>query len=255
MLAAQVPAMAQSEDEGRAAYEENCQSCHQPDGTGIEGAFPPLAGNPNVDDDAHVRDVLRNGLTGPIEVNGVTYDGVMPAFPQLSDAQVEALIAYVQGLGSPPPDGTATSTTVLTGPIPGDAANGEQLFVGSTTLDAGGPACRACHVAGSDSGGGTFGPDLTDAFARLGGVAGLTAWLANPVSPTMQPVYADRPLTETEIADLTAFLAGTQGATATSGPDWFLLGGLTGLVALVAVVAVIAPGNRMTYADRLRSRR
>jgi len=40
---------------------------------------------------------VRNGKQGPIEVDGVTYDGVMPAFPTLTDEQIDGLVAYIQG--------------------------------------------------------------------------------------------------------------------------------------------------------------
>ncbi len=255
VLGTQLPAPAQTEEEGRALYEENCQSCHQPGGTGVEGAFPPLADNPNVDDTAHVEDVVRNGLSGPIEVNGVAFDGVMPAFPQLSDTQIAALTAYVQALGAPPTDGSTTTTTAPPGPVAGDAANGESLFDGTTPLAAGGTACVACHVAGPVTQGGSLGPDLTDVVDRLGGPAGLSAWLVSPATPNMQSQFAGSPLTEAEITALTAFFSENQGAAPQTGPDWLVLGGLTGLVVLLAVVAVLAPGKRLTYADRLRRRR
>ncbi len=38
----------QSAEEGAAVYAANCASCHQADGRGLAGAFPPLAGNPKV---------------------------------------------------------------------------------------------------------------------------------------------------------------------------------------------------------------
>src|SRR5690625_1446987 len=31
--------------DGKAAYEGNCAACHQPNGQGLAGAFPPLAGS------------------------------------------------------------------------------------------------------------------------------------------------------------------------------------------------------------------
>lgn len=88
--------------EGRLVYDANCAACHQPDGSGRAGAFPPLLDNPRVDDADYVRDVVRNGLQGEIEVLGETYNGNMPAFSLLDDGQVTALIAYLQeGLGAP----------------------------------------------------------------------------------------------------------------------------------------------------------
>ena len=110
--------------DGSLVYEANCSACHQADGSGRSGAFPPLLDNPNVEDDAYVRTVVRNGLAGEIEVLGETYNGVMPAFSLLDDDQVTALIAFVQeGLGAPlpaPPPSADTGGTAGTS-LPGGA--------------------------------------------------------------------------------------------------------------------------------------
>lgn len=99
-----LPGRTQSEDEvdveqlelGRDIYLEECSGCHQPGGEGIPGSFPPLVGNPNVEDADYVREVVANGRSGVIEVNGQTYDGVMPPITTLDDEQVEAVIAFIQ---------------------------------------------------------------------------------------------------------------------------------------------------------------
>jgi mono/diheme cytochrome c family protein len=103
--------------EGAAAYTAVCSSCHQAGGVGLAGKYPPLLDNPNVQDAAYVEDVIRNGRTGPITVNGETYDGVMPAQgAALTDPQITALIAYVQS-GFQAPAGPAPA--VDTGPVAG----------------------------------------------------------------------------------------------------------------------------------------
>lgn len=245
------PAAAQDDGEGQVVYDQNCASCHQAGGAGLPPTFPPLAGNPRAGDAEYVENVIRNGLQGPIEVDGVTYDGVMAALPQLSDAQIDAVIGYLQSLSADP---VTPTTSPPAGPTKGDAANGEQLFAGSVRLSEGGPACFSCHGAGSYSNSGAgLGPSLTDAHSRLGGDAGLSAWLANPPSQTMQPLYADRPLTETEIADLSAFLASAPGSEP-AGVDGFLLGGVAGLAVLLGIVAITFKRPKPTYVDRLRSR-
>ena len=81
---------------GQEVYAETCASCHQADGQGVVGAFPPLVDNPHVDDAAYVADVITNGLDGEIIVNGETFNQVMPAFTALSEEEVQAVIAYVQ---------------------------------------------------------------------------------------------------------------------------------------------------------------
>ncbi|MDZ7671085.1 MAG: cytochrome D1 domain-containing protein [Gammaproteobacteria bacterium] len=81
---------------GKAAYESYCQSCHQPDGTGMGNVFPPLAGSDYLLEDKHrAIEVVLDGLSGPIEVNGQTYDAVMPNLAYLSDQQVADILTYV----------------------------------------------------------------------------------------------------------------------------------------------------------------
>ena len=65
---------------GKQAY-QTCVTCHQANGLGVPGAFPPLAGSEWVvgKEDRLVRVVLH-GLGGPIQVKGSTFNGAMPAF-------------------------------------------------------------------------------------------------------------------------------------------------------------------------------
>jgi len=126
LLMAPSTGLAQSEDVdtdqltlGQQVYADTCSACHQPSGVGIPGSFPPLLDNPHVDDGEYVRGVIQNGRTGPIEVDGVTYDGVMPSFSTLDDDQIEAVIAFLQNdlvvPGGAPPEagGDATAGTTL----------------------------------------------------------------------------------------------------------------------------------------------
>ena len=82
-------------DVGKAGYESYCQSCHQPNGEGMAGAFPPLAGADYLLDDPEngIRAVLE-GVTGEIVVNGVSYNSVMPHLAYLSDENIAAIVTY-----------------------------------------------------------------------------------------------------------------------------------------------------------------
>lgn len=76
-----------------------CAGCHQQNGQGIPGAFPPLAGwMPTLYQADGGRDylvrVMLYGLQGQITVDGATYNGVMPAWPQLSDGQIAAVLNH-----------------------------------------------------------------------------------------------------------------------------------------------------------------
>ncbi len=84
--------------DGGAVYTANCAACHQATGAGIPSAFPPLAdhvGDLYAADRGYLIDVLLYGLQGPITVNGQTYNGLMPAWQQLGDAQIAAVLDHV----------------------------------------------------------------------------------------------------------------------------------------------------------------
>lgn len=248
-------ALAQGGDvgEGATIYAENCVSCHQADGTGIPGTFPPLRGNPAVADTAYVEAVIQDGLSGPLDVNGEIYDSVMAAIV-LSDDERSAVAAYVATLA---PGSETTGTTTPAPPEPGDNAGGQSLFEGASRFENGGAACVGCHTAGEvgNFGGPGLGPDLTDVFDELGGEVGLAAWLQSPPSQTMSPIFDDHPLTEGEIADVVAFLGVTpEQEKASSAVDWLTVGGLAATVALIGGMAIAWRGMRQTYVERLRSR-
>src|SRR5690606_3284979 len=81
---------------GAGVYGSFCSACHQANGQGMPGVFPPIAGDPVVtaqDATEHINIVL-GGLLGK-EINGVAYASPMPAFgQQLSDEQIAAVINY-----------------------------------------------------------------------------------------------------------------------------------------------------------------
>jgi mono/diheme cytochrome c family protein len=104
LLAAALPARAQtgagSGDAGSRVYAANCAACHQVGGTGLAGAFPPLAGHvpdllKQADGRSYIGKVLLFGLEGEISVNGNTFAGQMPPWNTLSDDDIAAVINYV----------------------------------------------------------------------------------------------------------------------------------------------------------------
>lgn len=83
---------------GAQLYAANCEKCHQPKGTGIPGAIPPLAHNPTVTGNAeNVIEIVKYGKSGRLRVKGATYDGTMPAWRgQLDDAQIASVVSYIR---------------------------------------------------------------------------------------------------------------------------------------------------------------
>ncbi len=83
---------------GQALFAGTCSTCHQANGAGLPGVFPPLAksdwlaANPK-----KAIDVVLGGLTGPVKVNGQDYNSVMPPMNQLNDDEVANILTYVLG--------------------------------------------------------------------------------------------------------------------------------------------------------------
>ena len=81
---------------GSTVYGNNCSSCHQGNGAGLPGVFPPLANNAvvlNDDPTEHIRTIIE-GLTGK-EIDGVAYASPMPAFGTLlSDEEIAAVVNH-----------------------------------------------------------------------------------------------------------------------------------------------------------------
>ena len=81
---------------GKRSYEANCMACHQSNGMGIAGAFPPLAKSDYLmADTKRSIDVMLNGLSGPITVNGTKYNGVMPKMA-MSDDEIASVLTYIR---------------------------------------------------------------------------------------------------------------------------------------------------------------
>jgi mono/diheme cytochrome c family protein len=84
--------------EGKRIFGANCQACHQSDGKGVAGAFPPIVGSEWVtgDEKTLVR-ILLNGLGGNVTVAGKPYNGAMPAWKDaLSDDDIANVLTYIR---------------------------------------------------------------------------------------------------------------------------------------------------------------
>lgn len=86
---------------GKQIYESLCLNCHQPDGKGLPGVYPPLTPNEWVsaaDPTAAIR-ILLHGLSGPIKVAGQEYGTTTPIpMPPmgLDDQQTADILTYVR---------------------------------------------------------------------------------------------------------------------------------------------------------------
>lgn len=97
------PAMTAEEaarfNRGRRHYRA-CNSCHNNDGRGLEGLGPSLVDSPWVlGSPERLTALVLQGIEGPIEVHGETWDDLMPGFaadPRLPDTAIAALLTYIR---------------------------------------------------------------------------------------------------------------------------------------------------------------
>ena len=99
-FAVRVPATAAPQQQDGAAIYKRCAACHLATGAGVPGAFPPLAADVrNLSQTAAGRRYLAlvviKGVSGPLTVDGKLYQGVMPAQPNLNDAEVASVLNHV----------------------------------------------------------------------------------------------------------------------------------------------------------------
>jgi len=81
---------------GKSVYQKYCLTCHQADGSGVPGMFPPLSPNEWIANKDKIIELLLNGQSGEITVNGEVYNNLMPAHDFLSDQQIADVISYVR---------------------------------------------------------------------------------------------------------------------------------------------------------------
>lgn len=82
---------------GSKVYDLYCAACHQRNGMGDSQRFPPLAGSEWVlGDKKKLIGVLLNGLEGPIEVKGQSYNNYMPQHSFLKDEDIAEVLTHIR---------------------------------------------------------------------------------------------------------------------------------------------------------------
>lgn len=225
-------------------FAERCSTCHNIGG-GVK-VGPDLLGVVKRREKSWFRRFVRGpsaAIDGGDPIAAELYKRFQPIrMPDqaLSDAEADGVWAYFgdctdKGGCSPAASGPRWGTDATEQEV----ARGRELFAGQRRLGRGGAPCFACHAVRGDGaekghglgdelglmGGGTLGPNLTFAYARLG-EKGLTPVLAQMSTPVMRAVYAGAPLEEDEQMALKGYLASLarDGTRPRHEGDFFALG-------------------------------
>lgn len=85
------------QNQGQRLYAENCAGCHGEQGQGLARLIPALAGADYLAQHrAALPCLLRQGQHGPLQVNGILYNQVMPGNQALSPARLTNLLNYIE---------------------------------------------------------------------------------------------------------------------------------------------------------------
>ncbi|RSK33222.1 c-type cytochrome [Hymenobacter metallilatus] len=85
------------QNEGAKLYATHCASCHGDQGQGLQRLIPPVAASDYVAQRrADLPCLIRKGMKGPLVVNGIGYNQVMPGHEDLTDSQITNLLNFLQ---------------------------------------------------------------------------------------------------------------------------------------------------------------
>jgi len=189
-----IPVLAAAPVDGYRLYQNNCVACHGEGGGGGVGVPLNLPDFLAVASDDYLHATIRSGRPGR----------VMPAFPRLSDTEIDAIISYLRSLSSEP------APVYAKGALHGDAARGKSLFASH---------CSACHGEHGQGGAGTgvtfsrprgapvMAPSLKNrGFQAAVSDAMLKATLLRGRRGTPMPSITTLGLAESDADDLVAYL-------------------------------------------------
>ncbi|HBL75172.1 MAG: hypothetical protein A2W90_05840 [Bacteroidetes bacterium GWF2_42_66] len=81
---------------GKAVFMQYCATCHMVDGSGVSGIQPPLNDPKWISDEEKLIQIVLKGISGKIEVNGETYNNLMPPHNHLTTGEIANVLSYVR---------------------------------------------------------------------------------------------------------------------------------------------------------------
>jgi mono/diheme cytochrome c family protein len=83
-------------DSGKVIYAKQCLSCHQADGLGVSNMNPPLNGKQVSGNKDILIGMVIKGISTHQEIDGKTYQNVMPAHPEMNDREIADVLTYIR---------------------------------------------------------------------------------------------------------------------------------------------------------------
>lgn len=241
--------------EGEKVFSTKCVACHTIGKGKLVG--PDLAGVTQRRENSWLKRQIKEpdkliAENDPIAKQLLAESNNVPMAPLgLNDNEVDQVIAYLASTegalaAESPAAPQQPIAEVATSGSGGDADNGQNLFVGLKSFSNGGPTCNSCHNVNNDAvmSGGALAKDLSDAHSRLTEV-GIKAFISGnslPI-PQMNTAYTNRPLTDSEVSDIAAFLARVDAQRSTQSNinygRYLLIIGVPGAIVLLVFFGMV----------------
>lgn len=259
--------------DGETLFKQNCTACHTVGGGRLVG--PDLQGITQKRSEDWLIKFIKSSQTliksGDEEAQAIfeEYNEVMMPDQNLSDDEIKSVLTYIESQGGAPessnPAEEESSETAEKEDTPveeiaseeekkqksvadateEDVKLGAMLFEGEERFEKGGPTCISCHNITNDDlmPGGMLAKDLTNAYSRLGGEAGISGILTSYPFPAMASSYKGKELTDKEVYALMAFMKSAEENSiyqhATTGNGILMYGGGFGLLVLLAIIYLL----------------
>jgi mono/diheme cytochrome c family protein len=81
---------------GQKLYKTHCQNCHGAKGEGLGKLYPPLTDHNYLTKNRDkLACIIKNGMSGEIEIQGEKYNQIMPANSTLNNVDVAYILTYI----------------------------------------------------------------------------------------------------------------------------------------------------------------
>ena len=242
--------------DGEALFKAKCSACHRVDsrkvvGPGLEGINEKRSQEWLLTWIKDSQAMIAAGDADAIAIYEEYNKSPMIPFSDMTDEEIIAMLDYVDAASSggdatadASEEGEEAAPVAIVEYTKEDIENGKMLFSGKKGFTNGGPSCIVCHNVTNDDVmvGGLLAKDLTNVYDRLGD-AGVSAIVSAPPFPAMASSYGNKPLTETEVRELTAFFEYTNKVSEKqekkSGFTLVAGGGILGLLIILGLVSIL----------------
>lgn len=249
--------------DGQSIFKANCSSCHTIGGGKLAG--PDLKGVITQQSQKWLVDFISDPnlliTSGDPTANSLLaqYNYVFMPNMGLTQPQILAVLAYIEAESGVKVIATPSGTPGV-GLLAGNPDNGRAIFLGQIQLTNGGPFCIGCHSINDTGilGGGTLGPNLTEAYNKYGDV-GLEGILSNLPFLTMRPIFSNNTLTVNERADVRAFIKSSAEKPQVNNELLIIGISLAGFLSAILLIAILwrnrLQGVRRQLLQRARTKK